>query len=109
MIKAIAGINTPQLLLPAVRNYLDITYEDTETDKKLLGIIGRGITHLQDIAGGDLDFDVEAQPRALLLDYCRYGRCNALEVFDANFKSELVALCIASEVKQYANQETTTV
>lgn len=99
----------PQSLLPDIRNYLDITYEDPETDKKLLGIIGRGITHLQDIAGGTLDFEVEEQPRALLFDYCRYARCNALEVFDANFKSELVALCIASEVKQYANQETATV
>ena len=33
-------------MLQDTRNYLDITYEDNDTDEKLLGIIRRGADYL---------------------------------------------------------------
>ena len=66
-------------LLNDVRNYLDITYSDTDGDIKLIGII-----------------------RALLLDYCRYVRNSVLELFEQNFHSELIMLRIGVQTDEYA-------
>ena len=98
-------------LLPDVRNYLDITYEDTETDKKLTGIIERGVNYLQGIAGSStpVDFTVEGNARSLLFDYCLYARSNSLYMFEQNYKSSLVALRLAREVAEYVSETDTTV
>lgn len=88
-------------LLDDVKNYLDITWDDPESDKKLSGIVNRGISYLQDHAGGALSFETEGQARALLFDYCRYVRSNALEMFGVNFRGELIALRSEREVNDY--------
>lgn len=82
----------PEGLLDAVKAYLKITWQDDATDAEITGYINRGMKRLQDIAGASLDFTVEDQPRALLLDYCRYARSQALEVFEKNFQAELLDL-----------------
>lgn len=92
-------------LLEDVRNYLDITYPDYETDRKLLGIISRGKAYLDKIAGMTQDYAAESQPRALLLDYCRYARSNALELFERNFRAELITLRIGVQTDDHARQQ----
>lgn len=60
-------------LLNDVRNYLDITYSDTDGDTKLIGIITRGMAYLDAKAGKTLDYGTEGQPRgtsAGLLPVC---------------------------------------
>ena len=89
-------------LLEDVRNYLDITYEDDETDKKLTGIITRGMYYLDGLAGASQDYSKEDVPRALLLDYCRYARNNVSELFEKNFRSELIALRIKVQTDDFA-------
>ena len=85
-------------LLDAVKSYLNITWQDTATDEKITGYINRGIAHLQQIAGApSLDFVAEGQPRALLLDYCRYANSQALEVFEKNFEAELLDLNLSTQ------------
>ena len=49
-------------LLKDVRNYLDITYPDEETDRKLSGIIERGRAYLDNMAGASQDYEAEALP-----------------------------------------------
>ena len=89
-------------LLQAVKNYLDITWEDSETDTKLAGIIRRGIKYIDNVAGIELDYSTEGKPRELLLDYCRYVRSNALSEFAVNYLHELLSLQISEEVRAYA-------
>lgn len=91
----------PEGLLTAVRNYLDITWEDVAGDEKLSGIIARGIKYINSVAGAELDYTVEDKPRELLFDYCRYARSNALDEFQGNYLHELLSLQIAQEVKDY--------
>jgi len=79
-------------LLIDIKDYLHITWNDETTDKNITGYINRGKARLQEIAGVSLDFTVEDTPRTLLFDYCRYANSQALEVFEKNFKSELLAL-----------------
>ena len=87
--------------LDDLKNYLDITWEDNEGDKKLLGIIGRGTSYIETAAGMELDFDQEDKPRELLMEYCRYARSHGLEDFQVNFLPELLGLQIGAEVGRY--------
>lgn len=91
---------TPELLA-AVRNYLDITWTDADTDLKLTGIISRGIKYIDRHAGSTLDYSTEDNPRALLMDYARYAWSNALDEFSTNYLPEIIALEIAESVKAY--------
>jgi hypothetical protein len=87
----------PEGLLDAVKSYLKITWQDDATDAEITGYIKRGMARLQQIAGAPLDFTEEGQPRALLLDYCRYARSQALEVFEKNFEAELLDLHFSTQ------------
>lgn len=89
----------PDGLLEAVRNYLDITWDDPAGDEKLSGIIARGMKYLNKAAGAELDYATEDKPRELLMDYCRYVRSNALEEFQGNYLHELLSLQIETAVK----------
>lgn len=88
-------------LIDDVKNYLDITWTDVATDTKLAGIIQRGQSYLNRAAGAELDYDEEGQAKALLLDYCRYARSNALEDFQNNYLHELLSLQMTQEVQEY--------
>lgn len=91
----------PDGLLQAAQNYLDITWEDADGDRKLSGILERGIKYLDGIAGAALDYTAEDAPRALLFDYARYARADALGEFQANYVHELLGLQIREEVARY--------
>ena len=88
----------PNGLLNAAKNYLDITWEDADTDTKLTGILERGIAYLNRIAGVEQDYMVEGDAKALLFDYARYVRSNALDEFLTNYLPELLALQMYAEV-----------
>ena len=98
-------MNLPIVLLEAVKNYLDITWDDPAGDEKLSGIIARGIKYINSVAGAELDYLAEDKPRELLFDYCRYVRSNALDEFQNNYLPELLTLQISQEVKDYAEAE----
>lgn len=92
-------------LLAAARNYLDITWEDAAGDEKLRGILERGVSYLNRIAGEDLDMTEGTRGRELLLDYVRYVRAGALQDFAKDFALELNNLNIEREVAQYAAEQ----
>ena len=87
-----------ETLLPDVKDYLHITWQDEKTDKTVTGYINRGMKRLQDIAGASLDFTKEDLPRSLLLDYCRYANSQALEVFEKNFEAALMDLNLNAQI-----------
>jgi hypothetical protein len=91
----------PEGLLNDVENYLDITWNDDATDKKITGIIERGIKYINHAAGAEMDYTVEDKPRELLFDYCRYVRSNALNEFQVNYLHEILSLQTDQEVKAY--------
>ena len=99
-------INMPEGLLNDVKNYLDISWEDENTDNKITGIIERGMKYLNKVAGGELDYSENDKPKELLLDYCRYVRSNALGEFQTNYLHELLSLQIDEEVKRHKADNT---
>ena len=102
-----AGV--PEELLSGAKNYLDMTWPDAEADRKLEGILLRGMAYLDHRAGMALDYGDEGTARALLLDYARYAQAGALQDFGADFAAELLAeevdadvLLILTEVEKAA-------
>lgn len=100
---ACAAEATVEQLLPEVENYLNITWQDDATDRKIRGIILRGISRLVKICGETVDFCVAGDAQELLLEYCRYARDDALDVFENNYKSML--LTMQNERKLARNEE----
>lgn len=92
-------------LFIVVTQYLDITWELDDADKKkIIGIINRGKSYIDGIAGEKLEYTEETLQKALLLDYVRYVRSNALDEFQTNYKKELIALQIAKEVERFVKE-----
>lgn len=97
----------PDGLLDAAKNYLDLTWTlSTGEQAKLTGIIERGMKYLDGVAGEALDYTAEDAPRALLFDYARYARSNALDEFATNYQHELLGLQVARQAaRQIAADE----
>lgn len=94
------------MLLDEVKRYLMVTYEDEVTDQNLAGAIERGKAVLDDYAGIPQDYEAEGLPKQLLFDYCRYVRSHAVEMFEVNFRRDLISLRELAEVKLYEDQNT---
>ena len=89
-------------MLQAVKDYLKVTWNDE--DSHIQGIIDRGQAYLNDLTGAELDYETDGQPKALLLDYCRYVYNNASEYFEENFARELLRLQLQEGIKAMADE-----
>ena len=78
-------------LLDDVKNYLNITWEDASTDRKISGLISSGQFYLNNKAGAEMDYEKDGYPRILLMEYVRYARDEALDVFENNYQSLILA------------------
>jgi hypothetical protein len=80
-------------LIDTLKDYLDITWDDSHTDAKLGGILARAQDKLCAYAGSDsVDFGDGTTEQQLLLDLCRYTYNNASEDFEQNYKADLLML-----------------
>lgn len=79
-------------LLADVKNYLNITWNDTATDDKVRGLIASASVYLDSKGGGALDYDSDGLPRTLLMEYVRYMRDEALDVFENNYTAMILAM-----------------
>lgn len=94
------------MLLDELKRYLMITYEDENTNQNLEAALVRGQSVLNDYAGIEQDYETEGLPKQLLFDYCRYVRSHAAEMFEVNFRHDLIALRELAERKLYEDQNT---
>ena len=88
-------------LLSDIKNYLDITWDDTLGDQKYMGMVQRGMAAIKGTIG-ECNFYEETQERALLFDYVMYARAGEIPQFWANYKEEILSLQIARKVDAYA-------
>ena len=92
------------MMLEELKNYLDITWNDTNTDDKVSGILERAKQILNGYAGTALTYE-DGADKQLLFDCCRYIRSNALEDFKNNFSAELIILRAKYFVKAAESDE----
>lgn len=95
------------MLLEELKDYLQITWSDEKTDNNLTSIINRGQAYLNRKAGTVLDYDND-EYNQLLLDYCRYVYNHTFELFEINFKRELLSLALQEGMRSRAEKNTET-
>ena len=91
----------PEGLLSDVKNYLNITWDDDATDKKVSGLIASGMIYLNAKYGEDADYTADGMPRTLLMEYVRYARDSALDVFENNYQALLLGMQNGRRVSAY--------
>lgn len=91
----------PEGLLSDVKNYLDITWDDEATDRKYSGLIAGGMAYINHKLGARGDYLADGLPRTLLMEYVRYARDSALDVFETNYQSMLLAMQTEKKVVAY--------
>lgn len=91
----------PAELIEDVKNHMDITWDDEAEDKRISGLIALGEAYLDDKLGEEADYDRDDLPRMLLLEYVRYGRAQALDVFENNYQSVILAAQNKRRVMSY--------
>ena len=95
-------------LLTAVKTYLQITWTDDDTNNRLTLMIQAGVAYLDSKLGTAGEYTEPGHPRTLLLEYVRYARDGALDVFENNYLSMILAMQHERMVEIYAdNQENT--
>ena len=91
----------PPELLADVKNYLNITWDDDATDAKVSGIIASAMVYLDDKLGEAADYTQDGYPRTLLMEYVRYGRDSALDVFENNYQALILGMQTGRLVTNY--------
>ncbi len=92
-------------LLAAVKKYLQVTWDDTDTDDRLAERILAGTAYLDKKRGAAGDYDSPGYPRTLLFEYVRYARDGALDVFENNYRAQILAMQHERMVRAYAGTE----
>ena len=92
----------PADLLPDIKTALQITWDDAQTNARILGFIEDGCAYLDDKLGEAGDYESPGYPRTLLKEYVRYARDEALDVFENNYQRLLLAMQNQKGVRDYA-------
>ena len=91
----------PDGLLADVKNYLNITWDDEATDSKISSLIAAGAAYLDGKLGKEADYTADGLPRTLLLEFVRYARDSALDVFENNYTALILAMQNKKVVSRY--------
>lgn len=98
----------PAELLADVKNYLNITWDDQATDDNVCGLIASATAYLDSKGGAELDYTIDGLARTLMMEYVRYARDAALDVFENNYTAMILAMQNERRVDQYvASTEST--
>lgn len=91
-------------LLADVKNHLNITWDDEATDSKIRGLIASATVYLDGKGGTVLDYDADGLPRILMMEFVRYARDEALDVFENNYMSLILSMQNEMAVMNYAEE-----
>lgn len=93
--------NISDELLKDVKNSLNITWEDEATDNKIRGLIAAATTYLDGKNGSPQNYDQDGLPRTIMMEFVRYARDSALDVFENNYQSLILAMQNEKAVGRY--------
>lgn len=91
----------PAELLADVKNHLNITWDDEATDNKIRGFIAAAMAYLNEKGGSVLEYDADGLPRTLMMEFVRYARDAALDVFENNYMALILNMQNGRMVREY--------
>lgn len=97
-------LTVSEALLADVNNYLDHTWKDEARDRKVQGFILSGMVRINKWLGEEADYESEGDPRTLLFEFVRYARDGAMDLFETNYRSMILAMQNDKAVSNYAQQ-----
>ena len=97
-----ADVATSDALFSDIKAELGITWQDDVTERKVRNYIRSGMTYLNGKLGEPADYEADGYPRTLLFEYVRYARDGALDVFENNYLSMILAMQNKRAVRLYA-------
>lgn len=89
-----------EILLEEIKLYLGITWQDLVTDQRIKILTENGMAYLDLKRGEPADYHAPGLPRSLLMDYVRYARDEALDVFENNYQPLINAMRNKRRVNQ---------
>lgn len=92
------------VLVTDIKRHLNITWNSDDTDSKIEDYTRMGIAYLNDKRGAPADYSEPGTPRTLLFEYVRYIRDNALDVFENNYRSQILAMQNNRAVNGYVEE-----
>lgn len=94
-------------LVNIVKEHLNITWCDAETDAHVISIINNAKITICNKLGleNDFNFSNPSQEQALFLNYILYFWNNATSDFDYNYRNEIMQLRRKREVEEYAERQ----
>ena len=95
-------------LLIQVKDKLNITWEDEDTDRRVKKIIASAIPdllHRLGITDKDFDFSKDGAENTIFLAYCLYEWNHALNEFEDNYSKMIAQVRAKNEVARYLESE----
>lgn len=86
------SVEVSSQLLADIKTMLQVTWDDPATEARLTILAQNGMAYLNDKLGIPADYSQPGYPRALLFEYVRYARDEALDVFENNYKALILAM-----------------
>ena len=96
--------DVPAALLADVECRLGITWQDPATDERVRGWIASGSEYIDEKAGERQDYERDGKARTLLMEYVRYARDEAMDVFENNYLHLILGMQNGLEVERYVAQ-----
>lgn len=92
-------------LYETLRNELNITWDDEETESRLIRIITNAVVTMNRKIGSDIDYSIAGPEQELFLAYCVYVYNNCANQFDENYLNEIMQIRSIYEVEQYEEDQ----
>lgn len=87
--------------LDEVERHLNITWQEEDTDNKVIGIMLDAEADLNHRLGAEMDYFAPGAAHRLFLDYCLYAWNNCIEELDEAYRAEILRIRHINEVKAY--------
>ena len=91
-------------LICELKAYVGITWNDDVTNYKFQNIVASSMVYLQEKLGEDTDFNEQTTARELLFERVRYAWASALDVFENNYLSLILAMQNKKKVRDYVEK-----
>lgn len=92
-------------LFAMLKNELNITWDDEETDLRLSRIVANAVITMNFKLGADIDYTENGMEQELFLAYCVYVWNDCANEFDENYLNDIYQLRQKYEVKHYGENK----
>lgn len=96
--------DVPVEFLESIKRHLQITWDDIDTNKKVIEKMVDAEIALNHKLGAEFNYFEPGQARQLYKDYVLYSWNNCLNEFDSAYRSEIYQLRHQAEVANYEKQ-----